>query len=69
MRTLVGHNCNKGYPERNREEEDEISMKWVLVISLNCKALELAFKKADVNGDGKLSVDEYYTVLQRHGIE
>ena len=40
-----------------------------VVFSINLKALELAFKKADINGDGKLSADEYYAVLQRHGIE
>jgi len=32
------------------------------------KALETAFKKADTDGDGKLSVDEYYTVLKDHNI-
>ncbi|XP_059098211.1 calmodulin-4-like [Tigriopus californicus] len=33
------------------------------------EALEEAFKRADVNGDGRLSVDEYYQILKEHGIE
>merc|ERR1712209_321253 len=33
------------------------------------KALEEAFKKADTDGDGKLTVDEYYKVLQDHNIK
>lgn len=32
------------------------------------EALENAFKKADVNGDGVLSVDEYYRILKDHGV-
>ena len=27
------------------------------------------FQKADVNGDGVLSVDEYYRILKEHGIQ
>lgn len=33
------------------------------------RALESAFKRADTNGDGKLSVDEYYAILQEHNIQ
>merc|ERR1712062_398635 len=33
------------------------------------EALEAAFKKADVNGDGFLSADEYYRILKDHGID
>jgi len=33
------------------------------------EALEAAFKKADVNGDGYISADEYYRILKDHGIE
>jgi len=33
------------------------------------EALEAAFKKADVNGDGFLSADEYYRILKDHGVE
>eukprot|EP00090_Calanus_glacialis_P021505 TRINITY_DN33166_c0_g1_i1.p1 TRINITY_DN33166_c0_g1~~TRINITY_DN33166_c0_g1_i1.p1 ORF type:complete len:152 (-),score=41.69 TRINITY_DN33166_c0_g1_i1:212-667(-) len=33
------------------------------------RALESAFKKADTDGDGKLSVDEYFQVLQDHNIK
>jgi len=32
------------------------------------RALESAFKKADTDGDGKLSVEEYFNVLQDHNI-
>jgi Ca2+-binding EF-hand superfamily protein len=32
-------------------------------------ALEKAFQKADVNGDGYLSPDEYYRILKEHGIQ
>merc|ERR1719450_753895 len=32
------------------------------------KALQIAFQKADTDGDGKLSVDEYYKVLKDHNI-
>ena len=27
------------------------------------------FQKADINGDGVLSVDEYYRILKEHGIQ
>lgn len=33
------------------------------------EALEAAFKKADVNGDGFLSADEYYRILKDHGVD
>jgi len=33
------------------------------------EALENAFKRADVNGDGYLSVEEYYRILKDHGIQ
>jgi len=33
------------------------------------ETLEAAFKKADKNGDGLLTADEYYTVLKEHGVE
>jgi len=33
------------------------------------EALEGAFKRADINGDGVLSVDEYYRILKEHGIQ
>lgn len=32
------------------------------------QALQEAFKKADVNGEGKLTVDEYFRILQEHSI-
>jgi Ca2+-binding EF-hand superfamily protein len=32
-------------------------------------ALQEAFKKADVNGDGRLNVDAYYTILHEHNIK
>ena len=32
------------------------------------EALEEAFKKADINGDGKLSVDEYSRILTENGV-
>lgn len=33
------------------------------------EALKEAFKKADGNGDGRLTVDEYFTILQNHNIQ
>lgn len=33
------------------------------------EALEKAFEKADSNGDGYLSADEYYRILKDHGIQ
>lgn len=33
------------------------------------EALEAAFKRADANGDGLLSEDEYFRILNDHGIE
>jgi len=33
------------------------------------EALEAAFKKADKNGDGYLSADEYYRILKDHGVD
>merc|ERR1711981_562394 len=33
------------------------------------EALEAAFKRADKNGDGVLSADEYYRILKEHGIQ
>jgi len=33
------------------------------------EALEAAFKKADVNGDGFLTADEYYRILKDHGVD
>jgi len=33
------------------------------------RALENAFKKADTDGDGRLSVEEYHRILQEHNIE
>jgi calcium-binding protein CML len=33
------------------------------------EALEAAFKKADINGDGFLSADEYCRILTDHGID
>lgn len=33
------------------------------------EALEAAFKKADKNGDGFLSADEYYRILKDHGVD
>ena len=32
------------------------------------KCLETAFEAADKNGDGILSVDEYYEIFQAHGL-
>ena len=32
------------------------------------KCLETAFEAADKNGDGILSVDEYYDIFQAHGL-
>ena len=32
------------------------------------EALEEAFKRADINGDGKLSVDEYSRIFTEHGV-
>lgn len=32
------------------------------------EALEKAFQKADIDGDGKLSADEYYKIIKDHGI-
>ena len=32
------------------------------------KCLESAFEAADKNGDGILSVDEYYDIFQAHGL-
>jgi len=33
------------------------------------EALEVAFKKADVNGDGFLTADEYYRILKEHKVD
>ena len=33
----------------------------------NCNT-NIFFQKADINGDGVLSVDEYYRILKDHGI-
>jgi len=33
------------------------------------EALEAAFRRADANGDGYISADEYYTILKDHGVE
>jgi len=33
------------------------------------EALEAAFKKADINGDGYISADEYCRILREHGID
>jgi len=33
------------------------------------EALEAAFKKADANGDGFLTADEYYRILKDHGVD
>lgn len=32
------------------------------------EAMEKAFKEADVDGDGLLSVDQYYRILKEHGL-
>lgn len=34
-----------------------------------CMNKKKLFQKADTDGDGKLSVDEYYTVLKDHNIK
>ena len=40
-------------------------------VSFHCFTIQIIFQfqKADVNGDGFLSADEYYRILKDHGID